>query len=274
MLLALKILIKFFDSNIFIVGGISLGIATLFYYAIVIINSDIINFKKIIRLISSIALSLIFITISIVNTLSLFSFKMIVSGDKDMSLTVFSENNKNVAIITEFSNNFSYYRLNRIKERENVNILNAVIIQDDCTVNDVFSLTTRLSYLFKIERIIVFKIVEPNIIESFNKSFPNVELIYALNGEVYSDFVSVKYSDYNRVVSVENKKTSVSIYPKYSGSDSVEFSKNNKADYVIGYNNLPLIFNEYNAQKISYLKSDEFIDAESQGNLKYYFSKG
>lgn len=264
--------IRFFDSEIFIVSGFSFGAFVILYFVIVILLSDIINLKSVYKITFSVVLAIVLVFGSVLKTNNELEPKMIVSGDS-ISFTIFSDKTENVAVISYFEDNFSLYRIKRIKERENIDKIDNLIVQYDCETDKILLLTTRLLSVIEIDNIFIAYEVNDLFKRAFNKSFPDVNLISCFNNKVICSGENFKLShiENQNVVICSTQATRVAIFPGYNDGEIVYFTESERYDYIIAYNRLSSINSKIQcANFISYRQNSSYINSEDKGNLKYY----
>lgn len=270
-LVAVNFLINAFDYKIFIVGGFFLGGFTVFYYLAMVLSSGLVNLHARVRLLSVLLSTVICILGTVcINITDFNAVKMYASGAKTISATVISVKNENTLIVSDVNYIYNIGRLKRLNEKGITELDNVVLMGGMGVDAQVF--LTKLRTAFDIKRVYYYGDdldKQQNII---NKSFPEVEVFAPVTSKVPVSGFSCEFKNHGRMLELKIKDKIIAIFSKIDLS--VGFSETDKEyDLIIAGDLHERIFALFSAkEKLSYLRSSVYYDAESKGNVYYKFN--
>ncbi len=274
--LALKlinILITAFDYDIFMFGGILLGISTIFYYLSFITASGFFNLKvKTKRIVS-----LIFAGLFIVGTFGYNLYvkeetSLIVSGSDDICATIISSSNYNVMVISDANKNYSTYKLGRIVKNNNIKHIDELIITDGFEV-DIPAFIVALRSTFTLEHICYFGERDEMMENIIYKIFP----LYTVNNYVEGKSIlaendtNISFGREGKSVEARIKDKKILIFSTLKRGNVNYLDYSEKYDYCVFLDQVNMAVKNIEAKtKISYLKNLNIQDTQTLGNLTFF----
>ena len=268
---AVNAAVTFFDYDIFLIGGITLGIFPIFYYSAFLISSGLINIKRSVALLLSAACLLVFIVGSTVLTVAEYNkTKGYITGSEYFSATVITQKSDSVMIVADAGDVFSLASIRRLKERKNVNTLTGLFITDDSV--DAQRLVTRLLTTFKIETVFIFGSEDIAVKTPIEKSFPDITVVCLDYAPIKVNGFSVNYAANGKaaVISYNDKKaTSFSRLKDFSETENLP----EDPQYSIVYDSADASKRICAAEEIfTYRRDVEYLNGESEGIYTLYFA--
>ncbi len=271
---ALIFVIKVFDNYLFLIGGFSFGIFAIIYYLLIISASDIINLKWLPKLIICLLLCASLITCTMVKTNNESEPRIYISGSEDICATMVLSEEENVLIISDVNYSFSTYRLNRIISKERINELDLVILQNFDDVIDFPKIATRLNGVVRVKEYVYYGEQNAMYEQILVRSFPNVKVSSCIDGKLNykSRQFSFEFKGNGTCLSIsKNGGETYSLLTGFSRFGIIPNNLNINGGVVVASDSVEAVSARYNLSSIiSYKRSNEFTDAQTQGNIKYY----
>lgn len=271
LLMAVNFSINVLDYEVFIIGGFFLGAFTIFYYLAMVLSSGLVNMQGRVRLLSVLLSIIICLLGSVcINLVDYNAVKTYVSGTKTISATVISVGEENTLIVSDVDYIYNIGRLKRLNEKGITEFDNVVLMSGTGVDAQVF--LTKLRNSFKIKRVYYYGQDLDAQQSIINKSFPDIEVFASVTDNVPVKGFSCEFKNYGTMLELIIKGKEIAIFSK--PDLSVGFSEANKEyDLIIAGNLHERIFAIFNArEKLSYLRSNVYKDAESKGNVCYKFN--
>ena len=262
--------INVFDYSWVMVGGVALGVSALFYFSAVVVSCGLINLKKSV----AIALSCVlfaFTALSITgNTIERAKqTNFYVTGSNSFCASVVTVDGEVTVIVNYASRYCSVSRLNRILAKTSGEIDN-LVVANGYGMADVHLIVTKLNGVADVKNVYYYskdKAPEENAIR---KSFKDITI-----GN-FSDLQPLPVKNFD----CKFRQGGYAVQVKVGDTDIISFSKfqdnpkykgiDEKFDYVVAIDYLESIFDLYSkGESISYMVSEQGIDAQTQGNLVY-----
>ena len=270
----LTILINFFDKDFFIVGGITFGGFVILYYLVCFVFSGIFNLKRVTSLILCSVLSLTCILGVVVKTYATNSYGIYVSGSESFSFTFISKNTGNTLVVSDVKDVFSLGRLKRLKENENLDKLNTIVLMNGNSDVDIYNVIGEIYSVYNFDIVLYYGETNFELETIVKKTFPDVHLSAFLDGRIGvisgDDYVSLKNG---KCLSFNFEDKNVSIFSPFNKETPDVLGLIPNPDLIICYDYVMTISAVYrNSEIISYRPNLGFNDAESKGNIKYNLS--
>ena len=264
--------ITILDYDIFIVGGFTLSVFSVFYYVAIIIASDIINFRKIAKIVS-ILLSVVICLVGTVwvNFKEYNTTKAYVIGTGTISATMIYTPSENTLIVSDLNYVFNISRLKRINNFGITKIDNVILMNGYNVDAQVF--LTKLRTCFALDKVFYYGEKNENQENIIDKSFPEIKMYSFFDEKLPINSFECAYLYDGRILDCEIEDKSVLIFSVPS-LDKPFVNTDKNYDLIIGGKLYERIFAVYSAKhKISYRRSITNTDAETNGNLTYKFDQ-
>ena len=274
---ALKVavgVVTFFDYGALMVGGISVGIFSLFYYLSFFFSSGLLNLKKSVAIIFSAIFMAVSLTGCTVLTIGEHkSVKCYVTGGERFSGAVVSSENMSVMVVAAASESFSTSTVRRLKERKNVESLAALFILD-CIVDEQIILTKVYSEL-KVERLYVFGSEDADFKRAVERSFPNISVIFTDETDIAFGNFTVRYAAKGQSAVLTANGRTVAFFKRFGEKDGGYGDITGKYDVAVGIDYLSEIKTRTAAKTVvSFCRNDSYEDGETDGIYSFYLDKG
>ncbi len=271
---ALIFLIRFFDNNFLLIGGFSLGVFAVIYYLLMFTVSDIINLKRLTKLIVSLVLCASLIACTIVKTNAENQSRIYISGSEDLCATMIVSESENVLIISQLDYWFSTYRLNRIVSKENIEQVDLVILQNFGENIDFPRIATRLNALFKVKEYVYYGEKNASYELVLTSSFRGVKVSNSFDGDINYQSEIFKFTYQGNGTCLTFSKSGGQKYSILTGFDRLGIIPNNlrlNGGVIVATDSLEVVNSRFSPSEfISYMRSNAFRDAQTEGNIKYY----
>jgi hypothetical protein len=268
----INFLLTSFDSEKLLISGLSAGIFALFYYIAIIISSGIINLKLRTKIIST--LVAVVITITGVTAISLVdrnNAKVYVCGSETASITVVSNQNENVLIISDVSNVFSLGNLRRLNYKSGINNIDTVIFGGGYDY-DMPACITRLRQVFNLNKVYYYGKQNKELEIVMANSFPNIKVKAFTENKDFS-LVTIKgcYNKGGLSVDILAKGKRIVAFSTLENNERYDFVDGDIDLLIAGSNVSQLNYWLKPKEIVSYRAIDGFNDGESNGNFAYSF---
>ncbi len=255
------------DYKIFIVGGFAFGIFALFYYFALVLPCGLLNFNRLVKVLSS---TLCIIACVAGTTVSAVidknSAKAYVIGSENVCATVIEEGDENIMIVSDVGRTLSLSRLKRLKNRQGINKIDTLIFtQGDV---DIQTFLTRFREVFDLEKVCYFGDTDTVMEEIVRKSF-GVQ-IYSYNQDTLlavNNF-NCYYALDGYAVCCEVKGEKLVVFSEFGTDYSGYKGLTGEYDYIIAVDYTKFIDQEYKpSHTISYRDSLTYKSADNDGTL-------
>ena len=269
-LMFINLIINSLDYEIFIVGGISMGLFAILYYLALIIPSGILNFHNLTKVIASllcVAVCILGTTISTINENK--SEKAYVIGSKTECSTIIKSQQETIMVVSDSGQVPTLNRYKRISKTQGINKIDKLIFTAGAT-NDMQIFITRLNQVFSVESVGYFGQTDAEMETIIRKSF-GIDVKSYVEGENISKHVDCSFALDGYAVEIEVNEHKVAIFSKF-GANYAGYG-GLKGDYslVVAVDYLEQIYGLYNAKEfLSYKNSSTFNNAESSGTVCIY----
>ncbi len=264
-LMFVNMCIQAFDFEIFMIGGFSLGIFTIFYYLAMIIPSGILNLKGLTKIIATIVCVIITITGSAITTsVHNNEQKLFVVGSSSVCASVIKTEQENTLILSDVSRVYSTGRLKRIANIHGVKDIENVVILNGLN-EDRQEFITKLNSVFNLKNVYYYGEENQALDYAIYKSFKIRCYNFSDNQDLGLKGLSISYLLEGSVADIEINGKLIAIFA--TKKDASYRGLNKEYDYIITGFDQALIDAYYNPkQLISYVQKPNFIDGESQGS--------
>ncbi len=250
------------DYKIFIVGGFTLGIFSLFYYGTVLVPSGIFNIRTVTKRILAVFCAVVCVLGTVlINVNEYNTVKVYVVGSATVSASLVSYKDTNVLVVN--SANYTIYpsALKRLSNVANVKELDAVILLTTEKELSLQLFTTKLSNAFNTDSIMYYgeKLVDDEILMA--KSFPNIDCIDLSYESVTVKEVTLNYLEEGRISKLAVKDKSIFAFGSLSESVAISLLSID-SDMIIAYNRVQELYNR--------VKTERFVSCREH----YYFKNG
>ena len=266
-------LIAFFDRELFIVGGFTFGVFALLYYGVIIVASGMLNFKRITSSVVCVVLATCCVLGVTLKSTKPESIRAYVSGSETFSFTLMSGNTENTLIVSDVEYIFSIGRLKRLKDKENIGDLDNVIILKSTNDVDLQVFTTKVRTVFPFDNLYYYGERDNEMEEVLKYSFPELLVRNYEDGDILDceEFsYAVKLNGDCITYSANGKR--VAVFSKFEADFISYYGLGENPEVIICHNYAENINALYQPDKlIVYRPVSEFVNAESRGNIKFYF---
>lgn len=264
--MALVWFIRLFEGNTLLIGG-TLGISVVFYYLIAVILSGIINVSRLVKSVSVIALSVLFITCTVVNNLPNNSVKVWVSGSENISATLVAKENHSLLIISGVEKTYSINRLKRIADKSGIDHVDKLVVLNCENGFDLHAVSTRINQAFTFSEVYYYgekREMEEKVIE---ESFSNVTCTALTDGIKVMDKMSFNFALDGNCVEIDAGKN-IAVFSKMGEERANYFGLTKEYYLIVAENYCENVYGLYKPSEfISYRYTNLFPEAERQGNL-------
>ncbi|MBE7089496.1 MAG: ComEC/Rec2 family competence protein [Clostridiales bacterium] len=264
-------LIKSIDYQFFLVGGISLGVLVIIYFAVLLITSGFFNIGKIKKCFISVGLSVLFIVGTVIYNVTDFNaLKVYVIGEQSFQGAVVSTGKEDLLLVNYVNDNFSGSRLKRVLNKLRIDGVEEIIFlkTDDGEKAYIKSLNVlsvvqseKISYCGK------FDAVEYGVLKQL---FPNIDVSIIENDKTFT----VNGTEFNifadgYCVEITKGNSNILLVSRIEKAPLVPYQISGKfAKYLVFSDCIDkiddLIFYE---KAIAYLQTDGYGDAQNNGNF-------
>lgn len=260
------------DYSVFTIACSALGFAWIFYYACLIVSCDIINIKKISKIICISALSIAFVACSITNVfVNNNKVSICVMGYQNISATVVVDNGKSSLIISQANKIYSQNQVSNLLKFSRVKTLDSVILLNDGKEKDVQVFVSRLTHVVDVKSLIYHKDMSIEGLQVLEKSFPNIAIKrFSDKDNLLLNLVELEYDLKGYCIKLTYKDNNFVIFSKFGENYAKYTGIEDEIDKIIAYDYLDNINSHYkNAQIISYRQSKIYKNAEKEGLIKF-----
>lgn len=268
---AVNFAINVIDYDIFIVGGISFGIAILIYYVTLLVVCGKFNFKRVGKTVAVCVLSVSLIgSVVGVNVYQNNQTNLYVIGEGSISCALLTTPKENLLVVNKAGAKFTSSRLNQLASKVGVDLIDYVIVSDTAEHTDVHALMTKLNTAFAVRHLFYYgeqRVEEEGAVKYF---FPSVDVCNVLTSEgLQTQSTTVRYLLDGKAISVSCSKTDILLYAQMK--EKPNLSKiDAEYDLVVAYDYLDRIADLYPRTKlISYKISNLYQNAQKQGRVCY-----
>lgn len=259
-----------FDYSIFVVGGITLGGFAVLYYLVMLLLSDLINLKRLVKTISCLALSVIFVLgVATLNLNKANLVKVHVIGSERLCVTAISTRQENVLVVSKANKIYSASRLKRLKEQQGITHFDKVIILSGAN-NDEQVFLTKLYSVFTFETVYYFGEEKPYMEQIVSQSFKGAMLINATDGQKLVETFECSYQLNGVALNANLNQNNVAIFAQLNQNSFAGLT--GEYDLTISLETPEIIGAYYQAKHcVGYRAYSAKIDAESQGTKTLCF---
>ena len=257
--------VKIIDYSPFIIGGITLTAATLFYYASLIVPTGIFNLKTITKTVLSVSFTLAFVlSTAFYNVRENSTVKAYFIGSYGICAAVIENKTERTVIVSYAVRGFPVNRIERLYARNGVKITD-VIVLSDIDINLTITRLYALSYI----RSVYFYEGDKNIHE---KSFKDTKFTEIGLNDMHFSGYTVRLTEKGRAAEITAGNKSALVFAEFK-SDRADFSGSDKHyDIIAAYDYTERIAATYDCSLfLSYRNSPVFTDAERSGNYLFKF---
>ncbi len=265
----INLLIGAFDYKIFMIGGIVFGSATIAYYLIWFVLGDILNLRKLLRLVISILLSCVCIVATTINTNpKQNSITMYVTSSDTLSATYISTKEQNALIVSDVAYIYSTSRLKRIVEKTGKERLDTLIIMGGYKVN-LQQFITKMTSVYTIDKVYYYGNKQVDMEEICARSFPKITLKNITGGRVLcSTNIDLSFAMKGKAILGKIGSQKTAVFSKL-GMDNLDFSCLEVGyDIMVCLDRAETLLSRYApSTSISYKYSNIYQNAQSNGNI-------
>ncbi len=266
-------LINLFDYEAFLVGGFVMGIFSLGFYLTWLVVAGIFNVKGLLKTVFIISLCII----TVVGTLALNIIKnnqpkMHIIGSDKICATEFFDSEENNLVISDFSDNFSLKRFERLKQYHGIKVIDNLIVMNSDNRGDIHTLITRLLTVFDIKNIVYYGEKDEVLEVAVNSSLNGINISNAMDNLIVSSKNSkCRFLRDGLLLEYVISGQKVAVFGRIGGSP-FEFSGLEKYVAIIAVDYLERLDTKTECENvISYRATDSYPNGERQGNFIYKF---
>lgn len=260
-------LIKAFDYSVFMIGGITFGIYSLFYYVAILLSSDVVNVKRGIRITLISLLSLTFIIGTVfLNFSEKNSEKCYVIGDRDICAVLFTSKDNNTLLVSNLKSGFSFNRIDRALNNCYNKSINRVIISESEQTLRTDIIIAKLHDHYDIKEVIIYDNIDEELKEILSKMFFTINLKYCFSNEkiaIGKATFSYKYDGY--AVNYTNNGKNFLVFSSLSRGISGD-NDNMVYDELIVTDYIEILKARFNGKNIIAYNSKNYNNAYKRGN--------
>ena len=272
---ALKIInfcITALDYEIFMIGGISIGVFAIFYYLVMVVLSGVVNVKKIGKIILATILASTFVVGTACTSHYEYNTpKCVIIGSYSFSATLIMDGETNVLVVSKIGSNLNYNRLEHSVKEYRVDSLDAVILLNQEN-KDMQEIMSRLYMLVNVSEFYYCYEKDESMEKVLNKSFPNIKVDNLTSGEVVSvENFLFKSMIEGRAMECEFDEIKFSIFSPISNSVSDYSGLEQNQKLIIAFDECYNVFSYYEpSEKVTYLEGEGYKNGQSNGDLVIY----
>ena len=267
----LNFLITIIDYRYFIVGGFTFGAVVLIYYLVVLIASGYFNFSKIVKIISSVSLSVLCVLITLINTLTYNAkTKVYAYGNTYSCASIISSNSQAILVISKTDDFIYDYKISGLINKFNHSVLHGVLFQNGTSAEEAFNTLTIISRLVEIENCYLqFDYTELELL-TFTKTFNQINFSILTETTLGNAKIKSCANGFGIEINANNKCAYIISNGQKALLNGNDLTKNSA--FVLCKNYLQEI-NGYLTPLglISYCKNSFYKDAETYGNFLFVF---
>ncbi len=270
---AIIFLITLFDYRIFLLGGFTLSLFTVVYYAVGVIGAGLINLKKTAKRLLTVVLSAVCILGTVIYNVTLPEYPTAyVVGSNGICATLFTVEGENTLVVSDYSRGFSVSRLQRLKSYQGVDKIDNVVVLDARSGADPQNLLTRLFTLFEIGSLYYYGTTDVALENAVKKSFQDIYISAFADGEKLPVPFDARFMLNGCLLDCRIAGVNTAVFVTYGSDRSNYLAEERDYGLIIAADYLDGIFAAYApAAMISYRASPIYADGESSGNYAYYF---
>ncbi|MDY6367426.1 MAG: ComEC/Rec2 family competence protein [Clostridia bacterium] len=259
-------LFKIIGNEGFVIGGFTLNLMALFYYAAFIVLSGLLNLKRITKTFLFFVFIAVFIVCSVTSTVKdAKKVKAYAIGNARISATAIVGEDGVAFIISHADKYFSAAKLGRIYRRYNKKKIVLIALSGI----DVNLVTTKIYPLGEITDVYY---VGTDYSEVYENSFKDVNFSVKADGDKVN-FVgyTITFSENGRAAVVNSNGKRVCVFGEF-GSDAADFNPQTQFDLIVAYDYLERVSALYDYKNfVSYRNSLVYKNAEREGAFYYEF---
>ena len=253
------------DYEPFIVGGITLTLSTLFYYAALILPTGLINIKTATKVIATSVFAAVFcLTTVIFNVRDNNVVKAYVSGSYGVCATVVEGKEDRTVLLSFAKNGFPLGRIKRILNESDKPVDVMVAVNEDINLT-----VTRLSAITTIRTVYYYE----GEFGFLKNSFKSVDFKEVGENAVERTDYTLSFAEKGRAFTVEANGKVALIFSEFKNGEADFSESKNEYDIIVAFNYLERISATYNYEKfLSYRNSLVYPDAERSGYYLFKFN--
>ena len=262
-----------FNYQSLTIGGITLGGITITYYLTWFILAGYFNVKKITKIITSIALSLIFVIGSIILTVKDNNkATLIITTQNKTHACLIVEKDLTLLVVASLGETPNFNKIERALNSCGETSIDKIIMLESCNIDYADSLILSAKSVCKVNAFYYSNFNDKNVQMHLVALHNDVEIVGVENySTIISGGVDFKYLTKGYAVSLRVKNSSINIYGNYKNTlDLPEVNHLEKVDYLIASNWHDYFkYNQIHTERISFLEYSDWLNAESNGNVVF-----
>lgn len=257
------------DYELFLFGGFTFGAFAVGFYLLWLLVAGLFNVKGR-SLIISIILCFV-VTVSgtcAVNIIDKNSAKIRVVGSNGISATQIFDGEENFLVVSKFTNTCSIRRLERLATKEDVKVIDNLIILNTGKNSDIHLLITKLLTVFELRNVVYYGEKDYILENAVNISLTGIKISNAIDGFLIKNKVAeYKIMKNGLMFSCKIKSEQIAVFG-HIGNNAFDFGSFIKYDYAVAYDYIESLSRKTKAKTfISYKTADGYVNAERSGNL-------
>lgn len=268
---ALTYVITLVDYSVFMIGGISLGLYALTYYAMLLVAGGLINLKTLSKCVVCSVLTVVTVVGCVFYNLEKSKeINIHFIGNSSFCASVITTEDENTLIVSQATKYASISRLGRVELCGEGEIDN-LIITAGCLSDDIHLITTKISYLFKVRNIYYYGQKRNEQEQAIKRSFEEGIVISNFSEEEVLPVKSISCSFIQNGYALKCSLADKSILIFSAFGDNPCFSGDeNDYDLVVAVDYQDRIFSKIKAREyVSFTKNSKYTNAQTNGNLVY-----
>ena len=270
---AVNFIISVFDYGIFIIGGFTLGVFCIPYYASVILYSGLFNFKRVVKICAVCILAVICAAgCFTVNYIDGKHVKLYAIGSSGICATVI-RGDSDALILSEFEKDCSLARVDRAVTAFGIKCFDYVFIPRNENKIDSQIALTRLRQVAEVRKVYLCENLSESEITVLEKSFPETEFYICSSGDrVGGEVVAYTFTAEGYAVEIKTENTKGLIFSRV-GETFDSYGKGEGYGLIIANDCAERIFSAYQSDNyLVYRRNNIYYDAETRGNYLYSLS--
>ena len=268
----INLILTVLDGESLLVSGLTFGGFAIIYYAIMIIQSGVINLRRIAKTISTIIMIIVFISGTVVVNVSSNKYvDVYVCGSESACVTVIEYNNENLMVVSDVNKIYSLGNMRRLNYKNGITHIDTVVICGGFKY-DMQVFVTKLRQVFSLHQIYYYGETNVELELLMQKSFNDLKVdAYSANQQMPMENLTCNFVEKGVGVDLTIKGKRIVITANTDEPSSYGKIGANMSLLVASQSIEQLEYKLNPEMVISYRSNTNYDDGESNGNYHLSF---
>lgn len=269
-LAAVNVVINAIDYRFFIVSGFTIGAFSTFYYAALIIESGIINVKRITKTVVALTCAVVCFAGSAICTVSDYNaVKVYVRGTSGVSYFVVSSEDTNIMVIADAGYYLPFASFKSFSDKTNVTNLDCVVLLNKNLDFSLQRYATVLNGVFDVDEILYYgERREDDEFITLN-SFPEIKCFSCTEERVKAGLSEIRYEGEGVGVVIEIKGKIIAAFHEFGDTTDYGNFPTGEYDFIAACDYAERINDLFKPKKFAKFRADYLFDNGETNGILY-----